>query len=450
MDASANHAQTAAHALAKAVLGWAVRGAQATGAFLLRMVTVLWTPRLRAFLVALWCCHGCTQNLSGISPLAAAPDWSALKSLEGTITREQFLQQLTNVYAPHGAFERFVDVREQSFRVRTGDGWVELGFASQVDNRGGNGHAPVVTDDDQPLRGRVIALDPGHIGGNWARMEGRWFQSNGVVIAEGDLTLKVATHLKPRLEALGATVHLVRYTAEPLTNVRPQHLLLEADRSVRMKAGGLLDSFRLAVTQPRPDEIQQESERMFYRASELRARARLLTQLRPDVTVCMHFNAEPWGDDSKPTLVDMQHLHVLVNGAYTREELALQDVRADMVRRLLSNQHPVELALNESVARGLLNATALPPFRYQDSRAVRVGDSPYVWARNLLANRIYPGPVVYLEPFVMNSPEFVARVRAGDYEGVRWVGRREQRSVFREYADGVTEGLAAYFRRGAP
>ena len=48
-----------------------------------------------------------------------------------------------------------------------------------------------------------------------------------------------------------------------------------------------------------------------------------------------------------------------------------------------------------------------------------MGTSGYVYARNLLATRVFRCPVIYFEPYVMNSTEGFARIEAGDYEGTR-------------------------------
>jgi hypothetical protein len=74
-----------------------------------------------------------------------------------------------------------------------------------------------------------------------------------------------------------------------------------------------------------------------------------------------------------------------------------------------------------------------------------------VWTRNLLANRLYRCPVVYLEPYVMNNRTVYERVQLGDFEGTREVGGVQRKSIYREYADAVADGLAAYYessRRG--
>ena len=60
-----------------------------------------------------------------------------------------------------------------------------------------------------PLAGFHIALDPGHLGGTWAQMEERWFKiDDAPPVQEGDMTLRVARLLAPRLESLGAKVSL--------------------------------------------------------------------------------------------------------------------------------------------------------------------------------------------------------------------------------------------------
>ena len=46
----------------------------------------------------------------------------------------------------------------------------------------------------------------------------------------------------------------------------------------------------------------------------------------------------------------------------------------------------------------------------------------------------------------MNSKDAFARIEAGDYEGTRSVNGVERKSIFREYADSVADGLAEYYR----
>jgi len=47
----------------------------------------------------------------------------------------------------------------------------------------------------------------------------------------------------------------------------------------------------------------------------------------------------------------------------------------------------------------------------------------------------------------MNSKDVFARIQAGDYEGTRNVNGIERKSIFREYADSVVDGLVDYYSK---
>jgi hypothetical protein len=90
----------------------------------------------------------------------------------------------------------------------------------------------------------------------------------------------------------------------------------------------------------------------------------------------------------------------------------------------------------------------LPPYAYPTTNSTtKVGTSGYVYARNLLATRLYRCPVVYSEPYVMNSNDVFARIQAGDYEGTRKINGVERKSIYREYADSVADGLVDYYSK---
>ena len=97
---------------------------------------------------------------------------------------------------------------------------------------------------------------------------------------------------------------------------------------------------------------------------------------------------------------------------------------------------------------GLIAAVMnLPPYDYTTGNALSTGGSAYVWARNLLANWLYHAQVAFLEPYVMNSKPVWLRVQAGDYEGEIMLAGALRRSIYREYADAVAEGLRAYYTK---
>jgi hypothetical protein len=145
-------------------------------------------------------------------------------------------------------------------------------------------------------------------------------------------------------------------------------------------------------------------------------------------------------------LVEDNRLLVFVHGHYLPAEISDETLRYRLLQKLFSPCAMVEVAVAEVIATTLAVATGLPPVEYPPGDvAVRVGDNPYVYARNLAANRLYDGPVVYLEPYYMNNRMVYQRFQAGDYAGERLIGGRAYRSIFREYAEAVAEGVIAYY-----
>jgi hypothetical protein len=118
-----------------------------------------------------------------------------------------------------------------------------------------------------------------------------------------------------------------------------------------------------------------------------------------------------------------------------------------MFRRLFSRVHEEEIPLADAVADGLLKATGLPPYVYTTPNARRAGTNTAVYARNLLANRIYDCPVVYLEPFVMNHEETYRRLLFGHFIGRTLIAGRLQTSAVEDYVRGVVNGLVSYYQK---
>ena len=55
----------------------------------------------------------------------------------------------------------------------------------------------------------------------------------------------------------------------------------------------------------------------------------MLDELKPDIVLCLHFNAEGWGDPLQPQLVPNNHFHLILNGAYMDQEVALEMMEDD-------------------------------------------------------------------------------------------------------------------------
>ena len=400
------------------------------------------------------------QAAENISVLGNKPRWDVLEHYQQTITRDEFAHLINDVYGSHGFAPDLIEIKDDTARIlmnRDAQKFFTLRFAAgpeevkPVPRLWRAAKSLPLAQRNKPLSGLKIALDPGHLGGNWAKMEERWFQvGDSKPVQEGDLTLSVSRLLATRLRDLGAKVSFVRSNDEPTTGKRPDDFH-ELARKVLIRNG---------VPQPRADvldstdperekTIRWQSEILFYRYSEIRRRAALVNfKLHPDLVLCLHFNAEKWGDPTSPILTDTNHLHLLVNGSYLAEELEFDDQRFEMIRRLLSRAYDEELPLADTIAHAMSHETGLPPYAYPTTNSTtKVGTSGYVFARNLLATRLYRCPVVYCEPYVMNSKDVFARIQAGDYEGMRNINGVERKSIFREYADSVADGLVEYYSK---
>lgn len=368
-----------------------------------------------------------TRTSPILANLGLLPTWSSLEKFQKTITRQTFIKQITEIYTKSGGYEEWITIKELHAEIRHRDGVFMLEFSDENRDPPGSiwnwqtkakATKTLPHQEDSPLLGYQIALDPGHIGGDFAMIEERHLDyGNHPPIQEGTMTLLTAQHLKVLLEELGAEVSLVRKQNAPVTPTRPSD-----------------------YTKGRSKQL---AEKLFYRTAEIRARAELVNNnIQPDLVVCLHYNAT-----SSPVPIPGQDFHILLNGAYNPGELSHEDERFQMLQRLLSGTIEEEVPIAKSVADSFVAYTKLPPYEYRPDHPYSVKIADYIFARNLLANRLYQCPVIFLEPYTMNSTEFIIRHKAGDYEGYKNVDGKPRLSVYREYAQAVADGLASYYSK---
>lgn len=397
-----------------------------------------------------------------LSPLATQPIWKKLEAFKGVLTLQEFEAAIRDVYSDGSVFPPPWQVGPDSVSVTTGDPSqpvVTIGLRPPNEKPAEVDRFWRAAPELPPLAGRPplsdvhIAIDPGHIGGSFAKTEERFLSFKpGESIQEGDLALLTAQILKARLEELGAVATLVREQNEPVTSERPPDFNNVA--LAVLKGAGVtapVASYDGLTGDAKIITVQWQTEKLFYRVSEIRARAKKVNQqIKPDLVICLHFNAEDWGDATQPQYSPVNHLHVMINGCYSAPELAEEDVRFEMLSRVFSRLHEVELPLAEAVADGMAKATGLPPYVYTTKNARRAGTSPYVYARNLLANRLYECPVVYLEPYVMNHEETYHRLLLGHFIGRTLLDGRLQSSAIEDYVRGIVDGLVRHYESKRP
>jgi len=380
-----------------------------------------------------------------LTDLATAPDWNELEQYQHTITKEDFERELDEVYTINGKWKDWIGTTDKSAMIRISAAddtqLYELFFASEVKQE----RPPkfwrkrdelIVKDLLKPLLGLRIVIDPGHIGGKFSEIEGRQsVYKDSPPVKEGNLTLKVAKMLSKQLETLGAQVTLTREYLAPVNPNRTDDYYAYANAK--------MSKTNLGST---PVAIRRASDQLFYRAGEIRERAKHVNNdYRPDLVLCLHFNAGMKSEE----LIQEEHFHLILNGAYMDGELAKDDQRFTMLQRILQRVHPEEARLSSCAVDAFTAHTGLKPYRYDpaSNRTLNVDGNPYLWARNLAANRSYLCPVIFYEPYLMNGVDSHARIIQGDYEGLRYLNGMLRPSIFREYVNAVTEGLVTYYSK---
>jgi len=407
-----------------------------------------------------------------LSPLAPIPNWPALESYQRTITRQEFARLIDQVYSIDGAFWNYADIDDKRVAVFSDAAKTHPLFTLHC-AAGDSACAPLpypyktraATSHDpaRPLKGIRIALDPGHIGGDWAQLEARYFKLDGdPPVEEAKLNLITCERLAERLQADGAQIVWAKHDYEPVTHLRPDDLHREAIAALALSGhasstgSGYTPSFLFGIPLPRTprfsgqsatqSRIDNEAALLFYRVAEIRARGDVVNRQHPDLTICVHYNADDWGDPDHPTLTAQSRLVIFTNGAYEKSELAYDDYKYDMLRKLLDRTAAQEERGCALVGQAMLDTLKYPPENYPGTYfAHHVTDVPSVYARDLLANRIYHGPVIYCEGPYMNARDAYYRIIAGDYLGLRAIQGRSVPSIYRDYAAAVEKGVLKYF-----
>ena len=369
-----------------------------------------------------------------LTDLADPPDWSRLDSFQKSISKQEFLRQLNEVYCPRKSWwSPWIEIEENRARIRKkagSDDWYDLQFLES--NETSN-----LSNSRFQISGSKILIDPGHIGGEFSEMEGRHFAiGDDEPVKEGDLALSVALKLKSELQKKGAIVSLSREQNQPVTQKRPQDFKELAETWFSR-----MEWLQKLPEEERSKRIQKRQELYFYRVSEIMARSEIIRKSQPDLVLCIHLNAAPWPDPDNKSLVTRNDYHVLVNGCYMGGEVAYDNQRFEMIWRLVNRWACKEGLIADHMSQAFAQVTGLPAFAYKGPNALKIGEVEGVWARNLLANRIYEAPVVFLEPYIANSEEVYQRIQKVNSDDEGNNDNQRGKSIVKEYVDALLLGL---------
>ncbi len=249
------------------------------------------------------------------------------------------------------------------------------------------------------LIGMKVAIDPGHLGGKYARLEERFIdippsleRKEVIRFDEGTLSLLTAKYLKLLLEKEGAEVMLTR---------------TEIAQGVYEK-----DFFSYLKDSPElwwGETPLSELFRKHYNPLDLRARAEKINAFSPDLSIVIHYNSAEATDGARSNhgVTASNYNMVFIPGAFCHGELAKSESRHEFIRLLVTEDLPQSLSLSRSILSEFVSHLAVPivssndKARYLDSVCLKLDEG--VYARNLGLTRLIHGPVCYGETLIQNN-----------------------------------------------
>ena len=275
----------------------------------------------------------------------------------------------------------------------------------------------------RPLAGLRIALDPGHMGGNiWDERTGKFIHNRaGNIMSEGVIALQTALLLEPMLQELGAEVQLTRRTLDSVSKLPFETYDQTPFAKEELRESVLLPWFQnLLSTGPAGPTLyrafannsdfkaifaESSRTRHFVINADLQARADLIEQFSPDITLIIHFDTGAW-DTVNP---GYDGTKAYVPGAFSYSEFSSRSDRLQFAQHLLN---PTVWESSRMLGRAILNqirdGLGVPFDRNGGGNALQI--EPGLFARNLNLNRKLVGSAVsYVECFYYNDPrEFSA------------------------------------------
>lgn len=286
------------------------------------------------------------------------------------------------------------------------------------------------------LVGLKIAIDPGHFGGPYARLEERYIdippsleRDQQIQFDEGTLSLLTATYLKVLLEKEGAIVMLTRDRIGE--GVYQQHFFDWLGKNPRLWSGEISLS---------------KLFRKYYNPLDLRARAQKINEFCPDLTVVIHFNSHhvEQEDSSNHCITPHNYNLVFIPGAFCRGELTEHENRYEFLRLLLSEDLHRSLSLSRTILASFNKKLGVPivskadDARYLDRVCLKLEEG--IFSRNLAMTRLVHSPICYGETLVQNNIDECRNLSRMDFV----IAGQKCSSRIKQVAEAYFEGIKEY------
>jgi len=324
-------------------------------------------------------------------------DFAEFDPFQGRLSKEYVARKISHYLQYSKEIENYFEIQEDALVI----------FASPKDKKEGAYEYRLAFGDEslsppqfnfaKPISSARIAIDPGHFGGKWARLEERYIdmehEGRSVNFDEGTLSFLTAVYLKKILEEQGALVFLTRTKVGE--GVYPENFFdwLKKHPEYWEKGVALSTIFR-----------------RHYNRLDLRERARLINEYQPDLMIAIHYNAIDCEETIEPTK-DNFNL-IFIPGAFCRNELASVEDRFHFLRLVCTQ----DLESSAHFARTLVDVFSkhlkVSPFTspMQNSLSEAAG----VFSRNLCITRLIKGPICYGETLIQNNEKELINLSQND------------------------------------
>jgi len=287
------------------------------------------------------------------------------------------------------------------------------------------------------LVGLKVAIDPGHFGGPYARLEERYIdippsleRKESVQFDEGTLSFLTAMYLKILLEKEGAIVMITRDSVGKGVYAEDFFDWLKKNPNLWWGEISLNSLFR-----------------KYYNPLDLRARAAKINAFTPDLTVVIHYNSHHVEEEysSNSCVTPNNYNLVFIPGAFCRNELAMEESRYEFLRLLVTEDVSNSLLLSSAILDRFVKHLDIPVVskadgaRYLDKVCLKVDEG--IYARNLALTRLIHGPVCYGETLIQNNIDECMNLSRQDFviNGLLCSSRIKQ--VAEAYFEGIKEFL---------
>ena len=318
----------------------------------------------------------------------------------------------------------------------------------------------IILGKEKGIKGKKIALDPGHIGGSEkeAKLERKMVKvkkdsvsgiSDSAEVIEGNITMQTALLLKKKLEAAGAVVMLTRSAEGENAFGYPFETWMRLNFQKAVKAAyhdkEINENEKKKLLNPKTKK--EYIFRYFFLQEELKQRAKKINDFHPDLTIAIHYNADEM--NLRANLLGDKDLNmVFVPGSFMTEELETKRDRFEFLRLLLSDdiknsKADAEKLLSSFVSKLNVPAAADSAASYLEEKCVPLSEG--IFCRNLAMLRLVHGTIIYGETLFQDNKNEFWKLCKRDIS----VGGITTNARVQEVADAYYEAVIAIFKQPA-